>query len=313
MELSFIVAGHRLAYEISPETCPETYFRSFMPFRSEDTDKEALTTIRFVGDIGEEGSRDVVTGLEREPGMTGVDVLETAEGNSLFRIVLPDGSIGGRLEMDKEYKRGKAALYGTDNEKFSAFTSLTVLAFSLASAPFGTLMVHSSVVSHNGKAWMFLGKSGTGKSTHTRLWLRNIEGCSLMNDDHPVIRVVDSVPMVYGSPWSGKTPCYKNVCAPAGGIVRLKQAPFNRISRLGIIESYAALLPSCSGISWEKKLGEGRSRTVEKVITSVPMWSLECLPDAEAAFLCHDTIAGSTDGCGNDCHKKPEETGNKND
>ncbi len=81
---------------------------------------------------------------------------------------------------------------------------------------------------------MFLGPSGTGKSTHASLWLENVEGTELVNDDNPVVRILDDGSIkVYGSPWSGKTPCYLNVNYPLGGIVNLIQASHNKISRLG--------------------------------------------------------------------------------
>ena len=301
MELTFKVAGHKLVYDISPETCPEEFFKSFRPFES-DCAGEALSRIRFVKDISEEGTEEVFAEIDRQPGMTGVDVLSAGEGKTLFRVVMPNGNLGARLLMDSGVRNGTAALYADGIEKYYAFTSLTVLAFSLASARFDTLMVHSSVVSHNGKGWMFLGKSGTGKSTHSRLWLENIKGCSLMNDDHPVIRIVDGVAYVFGSPWSGKTPCYKNVSAPIGGIVRLNQAPYNSISRPDVLRSYAALVPSFSGISWDKASADGRNATIERIIRTVPVWNLDCLPDADAAFVCHDAVSKGAEGCCVNCH-----------
>ncbi|MBO6066250.1 MAG: transposase, partial [Lachnospiraceae bacterium] len=84
------------------------------------------------------------------------------------------------------------------------------------------LLMHASVTMHAGKGYLFLGKSGTGKSTHSQLWINNIEGCELLNDDNPVLRVEDDGSVrVYGSPWSGKTPCYRNLDVPVGAIVDL--------------------------------------------------------------------------------------------
>ena len=57
------------------------------------------------------------------------------------------------------------------------------LAFNLFSVPLGIMAIHSSTIVCKGKANLFLGESGTGKSTHTRLWLNNIEGSRLLNDD----------------------------------------------------------------------------------------------------------------------------------
>ena len=98
---------------------------------------------------------------------------------------------------------------------------------------------------------MFLGHSGTGKSTHSSLWLKYIQGTALVNDDNPVVRVLeDGEVRVYGSPWSGKTPCYRNVSYPVGAIVKLDQAPYNEIQPLKGIRAYAAVVPSISGTHW---------------------------------------------------------------
>lgn len=83
--------------------------------------------------------------------------------------------------------------------KLAIDNALMVL-FALATAPHKTVLFHAAVVSHQDKAYMFLGKSGTGKSTHARLWLTYIEGTALVNDDNPVVRINDNVATVYGSP-----------------------------------------------------------------------------------------------------------------
>lgn len=102
--------------------------------------------------------------------------------------------------------------------------------FALSTADKGTVLFHAAVVSHEGRGYMFLGPSGTGKSTHASLWLKYIDGTELVNDDNPVVRITDDgQATVFGSPWSGKTPCYRHVSYPLGGIVMLSQAPYNKI------------------------------------------------------------------------------------
>ena len=189
--------------------------------------------------------------------------------------------------------------------------------------------IHSSVISLNGGAVLFLGESGTGKSTHTRLWREHIPGAELLNDDSPIVRIVqtaDADPicgavqnpanapaaaaetpdasaattgapkpqaMVFGAPWSGKTPCYRNVCQPIRAIVRLSQAPHNRIRRLRAIEAIGALLPSCPpSFAHDETLEDAVCATVSAVVAQVPVYHLECLPDAAAAELACRTIFG---------------------
>ncbi|MEG0499028.1 MAG: hypothetical protein RR522_04050, partial [Alistipes sp.] len=93
--------------------------------------------------------------------------------------------------------------------------------FGLALNPRHTVAIHSSVIRWGDGVVMFLGESGTGKSTHTHLWGKHIAGATLLNDDSPIVGMVEGVTTAFGSPWSGKTPCYKNESYPIRAIVRL--------------------------------------------------------------------------------------------
>ena len=167
----------------------------------------------------------------------------------------------------------------------------TRLLYALNTASKGTLLVHAATVEFEGKGYLFLGRSGTGKSTHARLWLEHVKGSSLLNDDSPILRVEDNGSVfVYGSPWSGKTACYKKCRAELGGVVRLSQAPLNRIRAMTPIEAYASLLPSCSCIPWERKMADGVHNSIERIIGRCGSYHLECLPDKAAARLCAQTV-----------------------
>ena len=188
-----------------------------------------------------------------------------------------------------DYKR--AEVYAERNNPFGINNALMVM-YALATSDKHTALFHSSVVSYKGRAYMFLGKSGTGKSTHSSLWLKYIEGTELVNDDNPVVRYLDDGSIyVYGSPWSGKTPCYRNVSYPLGAIVDLSQAPKNVIRRFRPIEAYATLIASISGKRWDSKLAEGLHETENLLATNASVWHLDCLPDEEAAVLCCGSIA----------------------
>ena len=151
--------------------------------------------------------------------------------------------------------------------------------------------VHSSVIVCHDEAVLFLGESGTGKSTHTRLWRENIEGVQLLNDDSPFIGIRDGKVIAYGSPWSGKTPCYKNESYPIRAIVRLSQAPHNKIYRLRKMQAIGALLPSLPpAFLFDAELEDAVMNILSAVVGGVPMYHLECLPDAAAAQLSHDTV-----------------------
>ena len=138
---------------------------------------------------------------------------------------------------------------------------------------------------------MFLGESGTGKSTHTRLWRECIEDATLLNDDSPFLKIADGKAVVYGSPWSGKTPCYKNESYPLRAIVRLSQAPHNAIRQLKGVRAIGALLPSMPpAFAFDKELECRMIDILSATISAVPVYHLECLPDTDAAKLAYNTI-----------------------
>ena len=218
-------------------------------------------------------------------------------GSSMFNFRLRDADVGTLL-CSPGYTQARLVVPDTTNlnsVKFAVNNSLMVL-YALATAKLGTALFHAAVVTFRGKGYMFLGKSGTGKSTHARLWLRYNEGSELLNDDNPVVRISGDSAVVYGSPWSGKTPCYKNESSPLGGIVLLSQAPFNKIERLRGVGAYAALVPSISGKRWERDIADGLHFTENALAGNVPVWYLECLPDEGAAKLCRETVTDGLDG-----------------
>ncbi len=165
------------------------------------------------------------------------------------------------------------------------------LGYGLMTLPYNTLAIHSSCVVHQDKAVLFLGESGTGKSTHTGLWLKHIDGTSLLNDDSPIIRAEDGKIWVNGSAWSGKTPCYKNERYELKACVRLSQAPHNRMRRLSILEAYGAIHPSCAPeFAYDEALYDQVSQTIEQMLRKAPFYHLECLPNRDAAKLSCETI-----------------------
>ena len=148
-----------------------------------------------------------------------------------------------------------------------------------------------SIEPDNSDGYLFLGRSGTGKSTHSRLWLKHISGSELLNDDNPILRLLpDGSVRVFGSPWSGKTPCYKAKDVPVGAVVRLEQAPYNKIARLSPLEAYASLMGSASSFRPFRALADAWHETLNAMVPQVPCFKLECLPDREAALLCHQNV-----------------------
>ena len=210
-------------------------------------------------------------------------------GGYLFEMVKNDISYLFTKDDDSNIVK---ANYGTfDSVDVSLLRFGLWLMFGLCIVPLGAIAIHSSVLVKDGGAVLCLGESGTGKSTHTRLWREHIEGTTLLNDDSPIIRLVDGVPTAFGSPWSGKTPCYRNLSYPIRGFIRLSQAPYNKIHRLSVLNAIGALLPSCPpAFAYDDSLQDSICDTLSDMISHVPVFHLECLPDAAAAELSYNTI-----------------------
>ncbi len=181
-------------------------------------------------------------------------------------------------------------------DSLSEFSFLMWNAFCVATVPYNTLAIHSSVIIYKERAVLFLGESGTGKSTHTQLWIKTIKDCELLNDDSPIVRILEGIPVCYGSPWSGKGRCYRNESYPIGAIVRLKRSLRNHIRLLNKIEAFSALYPSCPpSFSIDSELTDQVCNTLSLLIEKVPVYQLDCRPDAEAAQLSCSTIFSHCD------------------
>ncbi len=229
--------------------------------------------------------------LRQEEGEQTIICGKTSNGKYAFEFLL-HGESAGSLVCSADYREGTLILTGMFR-KYAIDNALMVI-YSLATADKDTALFHAAVVSYRGKGYMFLGPSGTGKSTHARLWLQCIDGVELVNDDNPIVRVAaDGKAIVYGSPWSGKTPCYRNVWFPLGGIVMLSQAPYNKMDRLSGVKAYAALMQSISGKRWDNRIADGLHKTENELAQRVAIWRLDCRPDGEAVELCKSKVTAN--------------------
>ncbi len=209
---------------------------------------------------------------------------ESAQAFRVDMAPLPELPYCASLIADKSFRSAKLSIWGSP--KFSIDNAMMLL-YAFASAPYAALEMHASVIAHEGRGYLFLAKSGTGKSTQSRMWLRCIEGAKLLNDDNPIVRIMpDGSVLVFGSPWSGKTPCYRNESYPVGAFVRIRRCSENRMTRLGVIEAYASLYSSCSGFKPDARMGDALHRSIEVAVSKVPCFVLDCLPDEDAARVC---------------------------
>ncbi len=179
----------------------------------------------------------------------------------------------------------------TQKEKAPFLSNFLSIALALASVKHNTIKVHASAIEKEGKALLFLGKSGTGKSTHASLWLKHITGSTLINDDEPLVRLhEDGTVRVYGSPWSGKTPCYQNISAQVEAFVLLSQNKQNRLIKLSGVKAFGALFSSVAILRSKREHHDALFEQVATLSVMKPVYLLECRPDREAVLLSHSLL-----------------------
>ena len=283
------VAGHVFAVIMAEDDALWNQMGQYAPFEIEDGGQDPVFTLT-VTDSLPQLEKEPFLVAEPEPGMSRIDVYTSGDKFVVEMAPLVNLPTVGIIHMDKAFINASVVCLGSDRSRLFSLNNALMLLFAFRTSSMGTLLMHASVTMHEGKGYLFLGKSGTGKSTHSRMWLENIPGTELLNDDNPVLRVLDGQVRVYGSPWSGKTPCYRNLDCPVGAIVRIKRAPYNKATRLPLMESYASVYSSCSSMRPFRKIADGLHEAVSGVVMGAPCFVMECLPDADAAFVCRKAV-----------------------
>lgn len=154
--------------------------------------------------------------------------------------------------------------------------------------------LHASAVELAGRAWLFSGPCGVGKSTHAEKWTR-LFGAAYLNDDKPAVRRLNGCWMAYGTPWSGKHDLSRPAGAAVGAVLFLKRGEQNRMERL----SPAEALPLFLSQTPRTLLRDGMERLLtlaDAFLREVPVWRLTCRNDDAAAQLSCETVFRETVG-----------------
>ena len=307
MNRGYCVAGHIFQVESSNEQLL-ALMTNYEPFSvSQELDAEPI----FVLNIEQKGllleeqrkTYQHVFTDNSEDDIPRIEVYRSLEKDWLIRVShIATSPICCELAYKSDFTHGTLHIDAECQDVRFCIDNGLMLMYAFRTAPLMTLEMHASVVirdvptfqsSKGSNGYLFLGRSGTGKSTHARQWLAAFEDAWLLNDDNPILRVMnDGQVRVYGSPWSGKTPCYKNADVPVGAIVKLSQAPHNKLETISLPQAYAYMLSSASGLKMEQTMADNMFETIKHIITHTPCYHLACLPNEEAAKVCWDGIKG---------------------
>ena len=151
------------------------------------------------------------------------------------------------------------------------------------------MMLHSSCVEKDGFAYLFSARSGTGKSTHTHLWLKNLEGTRIINDDKPALICEDGKWYACGTPFSGKTDENLDVKIPVRAITFLHRSETNSVKRIPPFQAVGLLIEQTIKPA-DKTLAESMLEKVDKLLREVPVFSLGCNMEDEAATVAYNEI-----------------------
>lgn len=157
---------------------------------------------------------------------------------------------------------------------------------------FDGMLLHASAVVVDGRAYLFSAPCGTGKSTHTKLWLRVFgDQAYILNDDKPALRYEDGSWYAYGTPWSGKHDISTAIRVPVAGICFLHQAKDNTISPFGGPKAIFSLLEQTArpaGADLRAQLMD----LLDRLISQVPIWQMGCNMNPQAAVVSYEAMSG---------------------
>lgn len=284
------VAGFRFSVQVPAGLDIQTLLPSFRAFRCEEEGGDLLFRLEAhhaslpedaTAVLWEESANDM--GFSR--------LLRTADG---YRVMLRYTEQGAThvMRTDRRFTEAQAAIDWSDPFAGQVLVSMLRMVYSQAVVYHRAISIHASVVQLGGRGYLFMGKSGTGKSTHSALWMQAFEGCELLNDDNPTLRLMGDEVWVYGTPWSGKTPCYKNKRYPLAAMVRLRQAKTNRFVEQTDVAAFITVLPGCSVVRKDAEQYDTLCATLVELTGTVKVGTLDCLPDRKAAFLCWGEVKG---------------------
>lgn len=204
------------------------------------------------------------------------------EKEAAFGICITDEDIQYEREhSEDDIKYSKAYL-----EYISAYRK-----FSEKSVDYGVVLCHGSVVEVDGMAYMFTAASGTGKSTHTKLWREYFGDRAIMiNDDKPLLRFKEDGVYVYGTPWDGKHHISTNKSAKLAGICLLRQDKENSIRKMEPQESLTMLMNQ----TYRPRNAEALLKTfdyIDELINRVPMYNMGCTISEEAVEVAYKAMS----------------------
>lgn len=259
----------------------EAILQKYQPFKIHTTETKPLLDINWDTRITLDQGAELLEHVN-EYGLTSLVYREELG----FYIILDNGKCRVEGRVSEDWQRLTLSV-DWENEALAPYIDrMIMITYSMALIPLSYLKVHASVTELEGRALVFMGVSGTGKSTHSRLWREYVPGCTLLNDDEPFVRLMPSGEVrVYGCPWSGSTPCYRKESATLTAFVHLYQAQENKLTRLSGSQALISLYSSSVFLLRLTKYKDKVFDTIVEILNKVPLYRLDNRPEEEAVRL----------------------------
>ncbi len=215
----------------------------------------------------------------------------SAEGHSVYRCASRESQPYARVLWRDDRSSELRCEYIAGQEKYLAYSRniLELLGLEAWLLRNGGLLLHSSLIRWNTHGILFSAPSGTGKSTQASLW-EELEGAQILNGDRAGLIRKEAAWTAWGLPYAGSSGIYRNESADVSAIVVLRQAKENRISRIAPMEAVRYLYPELSIHRWDAGFANQAVDLVLQLVSEVPVYLLECLPDSGAVAVLKEKI-----------------------
>ncbi|MBI5893812.1 MAG: hypothetical protein HZB79_09240 [Deltaproteobacteria bacterium] len=273
--------------------------KEYMPFKTDDEPDVVLETV--TANVGVGFIRPEITGLinqaptEQKPLFdASIWNYEQADGRHIFNFSLssknnrPERS----LVLDNDFKKGEIILAKTVRARNGilrnpfSYPLDQILTIALLPKKQGILL-HSCGFKHKDKGYLFIGQSGAGKSTMSKIMEKN-EGVHILNDDRIAARKKNGVFYIYGTPWHGTAEFVSSEKASLAGLFFLKKDTENSLKKISIPDTVSRLIKYSFPPFWDRDGIASALKTVEDIATSIPCFEFSFLPDDRAFEMVKD-------------------------
>ncbi|MBR2674019.1 MAG: hypothetical protein IKE52_00985 [Mogibacterium sp.] len=198
----------------------------------------------------------------------------------------------GESDIEDEREKGIAYIGRGDIPPFQLEKLFIYREIAERLPEYDTFLIHAAAISVDGEGYLFSGPSGTGKTTHIKLWKKEFKDrMRVINDDKPLIRIGSDEVMACGSPWCGKESWSNNISSPLKAVICLHQAKENRIEEMERTSAWESLMNqiyrSRDAANMQRTLG-----FIDYIISEIPVYSMGCTKDSEAVSVAYEALKG---------------------